>query len=124
MEDFRGVERGIEGELRVTCLIEERQDQLVLCIYALELLIKSQFLSNHFNWEWLICFVVASEEREYRRVCREVFHDDGWQFREIGSATSAGYFLEIGTAENGVDRVAHLVDQHLLELLPVVQQEV
>jgi hypothetical protein len=60
----------------VVRLVEHGKDDLMFGVRACESFIEGKFLCDHFVWKWLICFIVAREQRENGGISREVLHQD------------------------------------------------
>lgn len=67
--------------------------------------------SHHGFGQWGVGLPVAGVEGEDFWGGCEVFHEDGGEFGEVGCAAGAGDGLQASLAEDGVQGVAHFVEE-------------
>ncbi len=113
MTDAVTIEAGIARKGRMKALIEEGEEELGLGVGGVDAGVLGEAVGEQGVRQRGVGFEVAGEEGEDGGVGGEVFHEDGGQLGEVGGAAGAGDVLQGGAAEDGVDGVAHFVEEGL-----------
>lgn len=107
----------VEGEVGylggVIGLVDHGEEDLVFCVDAFEAFGEGDAFFDEVVGEGAVCFPVAREEGEYGGIGGKVFHEGGWELGEVGGASGSRDVLEACSCEDGVDGVAHFVEESL-----------
>ncbi|OSS46545.1 hypothetical protein B5807_08401 [Epicoccum nigrum] len=109
--DFGGVEVGLHGEGGVVGLVEHAEQDLALQFSVLVAVVDCYTVLEGFLGERGVGLPVTCVQAKDLGAECEVFHQNGGKFGNVGRATSARDVLKSSTAEDGVQGVAHLVEE-------------